>query len=251
MIRTAFADRITAMHGATLVPIKRKEAIMGIRDWPASERPQDKLLAMGVHSLSDAELLAVLLGGGGGRSAALDQGRELLQQYHSLRELLQAGRSDPGAATPLGLRRYGVLQAALELSRRHYSAAMKAGPALEAPQAARQFLIAQLRDRPYEVFCCLHLDNRHRLIAFDELFRGTIDGASVHPREVVKQALSRNAAAVILAHNHPSGIAEPSHADELITARLRDALALVDIRVLDHLVVGDTRCESFAERGLL
>ena len=151
----------------------------------------------------------------------------------------------------MGLRRYGVLQAALELSRRHYSEAMKAGPALEAPQAARQFLIAQLRDRPYEVFCCLHLDNRHRLIAFDELFRGTIDGASVHPREVVKQALARNAAAVILAHNHPSGIAEPSHADELITARLRDALALVDIRVLDHLVVGDTRCESFAERGLL
>ena len=152
MIRTAFADRITAMLSATLQPIKRKEAIMGIRDWPASERPQDKLLAMGVHSLSDAELLAVLLGGGGGRSAALDQGRELLQQYRSLRELLSAARSQPGGQAPLGLRRYGVLQAALELSRRHYSEAMKAGPALEAPQAARQFLIAQLRDRPYELF---------------------------------------------------------------------------------------------------
>jgi DNA repair protein RadC len=111
--------------------------------------------------------------------------------------------------------------------------------------------VSELRDRPFEVFCCLFLDNRHRLIAFDELFRGTIDGASVHPREVVRQALQRNAAAVILAHNHPSGVAEPSQADELITHRLKDALALVDIRVLDHLIVGDSRCTSFAERGLL
>ncbi len=116
---------------------------------------------------------------------------------------------------------------------------------------ARGFLVAQLRDRPYEVFCCLHLNSRHQLIAFEELFRGTIDGASVHPREVVKAALARNASAVILAHNHPSGVAEPSHADELITVRLREALGLVDIRVLDHLVIGDGRCMSFAERGLL
>ena len=251
MILAAFADRITAMRGATLLSGSGKEATMGIRDWPASERPQNKLLARGVQSLSDAELLAVLIQGGGGRNPALEQGLELLQQYRSLRALLQAGHDAGTTLSPQGQRRHGVLQAALELSRRHYSEAMKAGPALEAPQVARQFLVAQLRDRPYEVFCCLHLDNRHRLIAFDELFRGTIDGASVHPREVVKQALARNAAAVILAHNHPSGVAEPSHADELITARLRDALALVDIRVLDHLVVGDTRCESFAERGLL
>jgi DNA repair protein RadC len=126
-----------------------------------------------------------------------------------------------------------------------------AGPALESPRATQAFLVAQLRDRPYEVFCCLHLDNRHRLIAFDELFRGTIDGASVHPREVVRQALARNAAAVILAHNHPSGVAEPSQADELITLRLKDALGLVDIRVLDHLIVGDSQCVSLAERGVL
>jgi DNA repair protein RadC len=222
---------------------------MSIRDWPEQERPREKLLAQGPQSLSDAELLAVLFGCGTRGASAVDLGRKLLLQFRSLRELLLARREDSAAS--LGPRRYGILQAALELARRHYSEALKAGPALEAPQATRAFLVAQLRDRPYEVFCCLHLDNRHRLIAFDELFRGTIDGASVHPREVVKQALARNAAAVILAHNHPSGVAEPSQADELITSRLRDALALVDIRVLDHLVVGDTRCLSFAEQGLL
>src|SRR6201999_615171 len=134
--------------------------------------------------------------------------------------------------------------AALELARRHYRETLQTGPALESPDTARGFLLAQLRDRPYEVFCCLHLDTRHRLIAFEELFRGTIDGASVHPREVVRQALARNAAAVILAHNHPSGIAEPSQADEIITTRLRDALALVEIRLLDHLIIGDGCCVS-------
>jgi len=222
---------------------------MAIRDWPEHERPREKLLARGPSALSDAELLAVLFGCGARGASAVDVGRSLLLRYHSLRGLLQTGAG--AAAADLGPRRTGILQAALELARRHYGEALKAGPALETPQATRAFLMAQLRDRPYEVFCCLHLDNRHRLIAFDELFRGTIDGASVHPREVVRQALARNAAAVILAHNHPSGVAEPSQADELITARLRDALALVDIRVLDHLVVGDTRCTSFAEQGLL
>ena len=224
---------------------------MSIRDWPESERPREKLLAQGTQSLSDAELLAVLFGTGSRGTSAVALGQDLLMRFGSLRALLLARPDDCLATAGLGARRYGILQASLELARRHYREALKTGPALEAPQATRNFLVAQLRDRPYEVFCCLHLDNRHRLIAFDELFRGTIDGASVHPREVVKQALSRNAAAVILAHNHPSGVAEPSQADELITARLRDALALVDIRVLDHLVVGDTRCLSFAEQGLL
>ncbi|MEN9704574.1 MAG: hypothetical protein RLZZ393_453 [Pseudomonadota bacterium] len=220
---------------------------MTIRDWPEQERPREKLLARGPAHLSDAELLAVLFGSGTRGASAVDVGRMLLQRHGGLRALLRAG----DAAEGLGARRAGLLQAALELSRRHYAEALRTGPALETPQATRAFLVAQLRDRPHEVFCCLHLDNRHRLIAFEELFRGTIDGASVHPREVVKQALARNAAAVILAHNHPSGVAEPSQADELITARLREALALVDIRLLDHLVVGDTGCASFAERGLL
>jgi DNA repair protein RadC len=223
---------------------------MPISQWPIHERPREKLLVLGAQQLTDAELLAVLFGTGVRGASAVDIGRQLLHQFGSLRELLTA---PPAFDTvpALGKRRYGLLQAALELTRRHYRAELAAGPALETPKATRDFLVAQLRDRPYEVFCCLHLDNRHRLIAFEELFRGTIDGASVHPREVVKQALARNAAAVILAHNHPSGVAEPSQADELITARLRDALGLVDIRVLDHLVVGDSRVVSFAERGLL
>ncbi|MBC7983758.1 MAG: DNA repair protein RadC, partial [Candidatus Obscuribacterales bacterium] len=139
----------------------------------------------------------------------------------------------------------------LELARRHYQELMQQGPALSNPQSTRDYLTLRLRDLDYEVFCCLYLDNRNRVKACEELFRGTLDGATVHAREVVKRALAHQAAAVILAHNHPSGIAEPSHADEILTRRLKEALALVDIRVLDHLVVGDGHCISFAERGLL
>jgi DNA repair protein RadC len=181
---------------------------MSIRDWPVNERPREKLLANGAHSLSDAELLAVLLGGSGRRGLdAVAMARELLSRHQSLRGLLSAQRAPrPGTAgvpdSPgLGIAGYCRLQAAVELARRHYAEAMRAGPPLDSPQATRDFLIRRLRDTPHELFCCLHLDNRHRLIAFDELFRGTIDGASVHPREVVKQALARNAAAVILAHS--------------------------------------------------
>ena len=209
------------------------------------------ILAEGEQALSDAELLSRLFGDRQPGESAIEPGRGLLLRSGSLRGLLTMDEATARDIVGLGPRRHAQLQAALEIARRHYRAELASGPALEAPQAARSFLVAQLRDRPYEVFCCLHLDNRHRLIAFDELFRGTIDGASVHPREVVRQALARNAAAVILAHNHPSGVAEPSQADELITQRLRDALGLVDIRVLDHLVVGGSRCTSFAERGLL
>jgi DNA repair protein RadC len=228
-----------------------KELPMAIHDWPEAERPREKLLAHGAPYLSDAELLAVLFGSGSRGQSAVDVGGKLLRHFGSLRSLLLAERGLCSNTPGLGRRRYTLLQAALEMTRRHYQQEVAAGPLLESPAATRAFLIAQLRDRPYEVFCCLHLDNRHRLIAFDELFRGTIDGASVHPREVLRQALARNAAAVILAHNHPSGVAEPSQADELITMRLKDALALVEIRVLDHLIVGDSRCISLAERGLL
>lgn len=223
-----------------------------IKDWPPSERPREKLLAAGPASLGDAELLAVLLGASGhGGLDAVARARELLARHGGLRALLCAAH--PGAAGQPGLGPVGFcrVQAALELARRHYEQALRAGPALDSPQATQRFLRARLRDSPHELFCCLHLDNRHRLIAFEELFRGTIDGASVHPREVVKQALARNAAAVILAHNHPSGVAEPSQADQLITRRLCEALQLVDIRVLDHLIVADNACLSFADRGLL
>ncbi len=223
----------------------------GINQWPAGERPRERLLELGAPALSDAELMAVVLGSGTAGASALDIARELLTRFGSLRRLLTADQGTLLDQRGLGPARFATLMAALELARRHYREALRAGPALNAPAATRQFLTAQLRDRPYEVFCCLHLDNRHRLIHFEEVFRGTIDGASVHPREIVRQALHYNAAALICAHNPPSGVAEASQADELITRRLRDALALVDIRVLDHLIVGDNNCLSFAERGLL
>src|ERR1700680_1929745 len=226
---------------------------MSIKDWPVNERPREKLLANGAHSLSDAELLAVLLGTSGRRGQdAVAMARELLRRHQSLRGLLSAQRRDTlGAPAAAGLGSVGNcrLQAAVELARRHYAEAMRAGPPLDSPQATREFLIRRLRDTPHELFCCLHLDNRHRLIAFDDLFRGTTDGASVHPREVVKLGLARKAAAGILARNHPPGVAEPSQADELVTRRLREALQLVDIRVLDHMIVADNGCLSFAERG--
>ena len=227
---------------------------MSIKDWPDRERPREKLLATRCpQSLSDAELLAVLLGGSGRRGLdAVATARELLGRHESLRALLSADqRSVPGGTRS---RRRPATAACRRRSNSRAATMPRPcapGRRCDSPAATRDFLIARLRDMPHELFCCLHLDNRHRLIAFDELFRGTIDGASVHPREVVKQALARNAAAVILAHNHPSGVAEPSQADELITRRLREALQLVDIRVLDHLIVADNGCLSFAERGLM
>ena len=224
---------------------------MSIRDWPESERPREKLLKSGAQALSEAELIAIFLRTGTRGHSALDVARELLKQFGSLRALLTAPQASLCKAPGMGAVRYATLQAALELARRHYLEVMRSGPALLNPQATCDYLRVRLRDLPHEVFCCLYLDNRHRVIAFEELFRGTLDGASVHPREVVKHALAHNAAAMILAHNHPSGVAEPSQADELITRRLKEALNLVEIRVLDHLIVGDSRCESFAERGLL
>ena len=219
--------------------------------WNDAERPREKLLRLGADSLSEAELLAILLQTGTAGRSALDVARALLGEFRSLRGLFTADRHRVCRTHGLGDAKYALLQASLELSRRHYAELMRTGPPLANPMATRDYLRAQLRDRDHEVFCCLFLDNRHRVLAFDEVFRGTIDGASVHPRDVVKLALARNAAAVILAHNHPSGVAEPSQADEMITGRLRDALALVDIRVLDHIVVGDAVCVSFAERGLI
>ncbi len=208
-----------------------------------------RLLEQGSQCLSEVELLDLVL-----RMDRASQSYEatagLIVCFGSLRGLVTAQAQ---AAIDAGLSRqqYATLQAAIELARRHYQQLMACGSVLSCPRATREFLRMRLRDLPHEVFAIVYLDNRNRVISFEELFRGTIDGASVHPREVVKQALARNAAGVILAHNHPSGIAEPSQADELITRRLKEALSLVDIRVLDHLIVGDGVCESFAERGLL
>jgi len=224
---------------------------MSIRHWPTADRPREKLLELGPAALTEAELIAIFLRTGTKGKSALDLARELLVQFGSLRALLSADQAAVCATAGLGPARYAALQAALELARRHYQELMQAGPMLTSPRDTREYLRMRLRDLNHEVFCCVYLDNRNRVIALEELFRGTLDGATVHPREVVKRALSRNAAAVILAHNHPSGVAEPSQADEFITRRVKEALAVVDIRVLDHLVVGDGCCESMAERGML
>ena len=223
---------------------------MAITDWPGEERPREKLLLKGAPSLSDAELLAIFLRTGLPGISAVDLARNLLTSFGSLRELLTASQEDFCRHKGLGHAKYTLLQAVLEMSRRHYAESLKRNDCLASPTDTMAYLHSQLRDRQHEVFACVMLDNRNRVIAFRELFHGTIDGASVYPREVVKQALADNAAAVILAHNHPSGIAEPSQADIHITERLKKALALVDIRVLDHVIIGDeTTC--FSERGLI
>ncbi len=224
---------------------------MPISHWPVDERPRQKLVRRGARSLSDADLLAVLLRTGARGHTAVELARELLQCFGGLRGLFHAQRSAVCAHQGMGLTKYVQLQAALELGRRHLAEALPRGVGLTSPNQARTYLRAQLRDHTFETFCCLYLDTRHRVLEFEELFRGTLDGAAVYPREVVKAALARNAAAVIVAHNHPSGVAEPSAADETLTKRLKRALALVDIRLLDHFVVGDTDVVSMSERGLL
>jgi len=224
---------------------------MSIADWPAAERPREKLLSLGPRALSDAELLAIFLRVGCVGKSAVDLARELLQEYGGLRPLLEASQTEFCKGLGLGNAKYAQLQAVLEMGRRHLSAAMKTGDLLTSPDLVRSYLSAQLRHQPREVFAVLFLDNQNRLITYEELFFGTIDGASVYPREVVRRALAHNCAAVILSHNHPSGVAEPSQADCRITQRLQAALDLIDVRVIDHMVVGDGEVISFAERGLL
>ncbi|GAB2583209.1 RadC family protein [Nitrincola alkalisediminis] len=222
---------------------------MSIRHWPVAERPREKLLSQGVNSLSDAELLAIFLRTGIAGKSAVDLARELLHRFGGLRALMESRESDFCQAQGLGPAKYVQLQAVMEMSRRHLESTLMRDSALESPQVVRRYLSAKLRHEPREIFACLLLDNRHRVIRYEALFFGTINAASVYPREVVKLALAYNAAAVILSHNHPSGVAEPSQADRHITDRLVEALAVVDIRVLDHMVIGDSEVVSFAERG--
>ena len=224
---------------------------MSIRSWPREERPRERLIHRGPQSLSDAELLAIFLRTGRRGQSAVALARELLAAFSGLRGLLEADRQSFAARPGLGDAKYAQLQAALEIARRHLGEQLQRGPTLSSPAQTRTYLSALLRDHPSEVFGGLFLDNRHRVIGYEELFRGTIDGASVYPREVVRRALAHNAAAVIVAHNHPSGVAEPSAADEALTHRLREALGLVDVRLLDHFVVGDGEPVSLAERGVL
>jgi DNA repair protein RadC len=224
---------------------------MSIRDWPDEERPREKLLRRGTSSLSEAELLAIFLRTGVAGRSAVDLARDLLSHFGSLRQLLEADQVSFCSIPGLGAAKYVQLQAVLELSRRFLEETLERSDALQSVADTRRYLTAKLRHQAHEVFACLFLDNRHRVICFEELFHGTIDGASVHPRQVVKRALYHNAAALILAHNHPSGIAEPSQADEQITLRLKEALALIDVRVLDHFIIGEGQVVSLAERGLL
>ncbi len=223
--------------------------LMHIRDWPRAERPREKLLARGVAALSDAELLAIFLGSGLPGRDAVQTARELLLGHGPLRALLDRSAPQLAKLPGLGPARACQLSAALELGRRHLAAELERGQALTDPAAAGRYFSQRLRHRSQEVFAVLYLDNRHRALAFEELSTGTVDSAEVHPREVVRQALAHNAAALIIGHNHPSGNPEPSAADRAITERLRQALALVDIRLLDHFVIGDGAPVSLAARG--
>jgi DNA repair protein RadC len=224
---------------------------MTIRDWPPGERPREKLIEKGATTLSDAELLAIFLRTGLRGRSAVDLARQLMQDFGGLRGLLQADRRSFCSKPGLGDAKYAQLQAVLEMAGRHMLEGLQKGDALTSPQDTQRYLLHRMRDYPQEVFSCLFLDNKHRILAFEEMFYGTIDNASVYPREIVRRALQYNAAALILAHNHPSGDPEPSAADRAITAKIKAALALVDIRVLDHCVIGDNRCVSFAEMGIM
>lgn len=225
---------------------------MAITDWPEDERPRERLLAQGATVLSDAELLAIFLRVGMKGKSAVDLARELIRHFGNLNRLFAATQSEFSLIPGMGPAKYAQLQAVLEMSKRALSEEMKLTNAFSTPGAVRDYLRLQLAGLPHEVFFALWLDAQNRLIAGEELFRGTLTQTSVYPREVVKKALWHNAAAVVLAHNHPSGVAEPSSADQFLTRELKQALALVDVRVLDHFIVaGQSHPLSFAERGML
>jgi DNA repair protein RadC len=224
---------------------------VSLSQWPRSERPRERLLGSGPASLSDGELLAVLLGTGNRGENVADLARRLLESWGGLAALLGASAAELARTRGIGPARAARLAAALEIGRRYLEAPQDPRSTLAAPLDAARFFKARLLDLPHEVFCCLFLDTRHRVIRYEELFRGTIDGATVYPREVVKRALQHNASAVIAGHNHPSGVSEPSEADRSITLKLAKALALVEIRLLDHVVVSRGGHVSLAERGWL
>jgi len=224
---------------------------MSIKNWPTAQQPREKLLLSGAASLSDTELLAIFLRTGSKGCSAVNLAGNMLTQLGGLRPLFNGNEQTLTNIEGIGPAKYAQLAAITELNRRYLKEQLCREVSLSDPQSTRDFLVSLLRDRPREIFLALFLDNRHRVICYEELFQGTIDGAAVYPRVVAERALSHNAAAIIVAHNHPSGISEPSSADEAITRRIRDALALLDIRLLDHFVIGDGIPVSLAERGIL
>ncbi len=224
---------------------------MAITDWPEGERPREKLLQRGASALSDAELLAIFLRTGVVGKSAVDLARELISHFGSLTRLFAASEQEFCAIHGMGQAKYVQLQAVLEMARRALHEEMKTGDALNSPHSVRDYLRLLLRGRVQEVFMAIFLDAQHRVIASEELFHGTLTQTSVYPREVVKRALHHNAAAVIFAHNHPSGVTEPSHADKALTDTLKQSLALIEVKVLDHFIVAGAGCLSFAEQGLV
>jgi DNA repair protein RadC len=223
---------------------------MRIADWPATERPRERLLALGPEALSDAELIALFLRTGVRGKSALELARDLLSRCGGLSQLLGRGRI-PDGIKGLGPAKKAELSAVLELARRALKEQLRADSVLGSPGAVRDYLRLRIGTLEHEVFLAMLLDSQHRVLKCVELFRGTLTQTSVYPREVVKAALAANAAAVVFAHNHPSGVAQPSQADELLTRQLKEALSLVEIKVLDHFIVAGNQCLSFAERGLL
>jgi len=224
---------------------------MSIQNWPVAERPREKLLRQGAASLSDAELLAIFLRTGIPGKSAVDLARELISRFGSLRELVAADQAAFSEQAGLGPAKFAQLQAVMEMGRRHLAEQLYKEPSLESPGAVRDYLKAVLRHEAREVFGCLFLDTKHRPLGFEILFQGSIDSASVYPREVIKRALARNAAALILAHNHPSGNPHPSQADRVLTKRLKESLEYVEVRVLDHFIVGEGEPLSMVEYGWL
>lgn len=222
---------------------------MAITDWPAAERPREKLLTSGPQTLSDAELLAIFLRTGCVGKSAVDLARDLLNQFNGLRQLLEADKSTFCRAHGLGDAKYAQLQAVLEMSRRHLAQSLEHRELFAGADEVKQYLLARLRHCQREVFGVLFLDSQHRLIKYEELFQGTVNSAHIYPREVIKAVLKHNAAAIILAHNHPSGVAKPSQADRQITQDISQILKALDVRVLDHMIVGDAEVSSFAEMG--
>ena len=224
---------------------------MAITDWPRDERPREKLLLKGAEALTDAELLAIFLRTGTPGKSAVDLARNLIAQHQGLAPLLSADRNSFCRNPGLGDAKFCQLQAVLEMGRRYLKERVSNRDLFQSADDTRAYIQSHLAGKPNEIFACLFLDTQHRLIEYRELFQGTIDSAQVHPREVVRTALMLNAGAVILAHNHPSGVAEPSRSDELITEKLKQALGLIEVRVLDHVIVGAGEITSLAERGMI